>query len=92
MVSNVSESGGFKKGKKLLSGGCPIHLDGELPGEGAEKGVSINVVVVAKDSEHEKAIRLTKKIAEGGEGSVFETSAKGYVARLHLSATANWKQ
>lgn len=37
MVSNVSESGGFKKGKKLLSGGCPIHLDGELPGEGAEK-------------------------------------------------------
>lgn len=83
MVSNVSESGGFKKGKKLLSGGCPIHLDGELPGEGAEKGVSINVVVVAKDSEHEKAIRLTKKIAEGGEGSVFETSAKGYVAKIY---------
>lgn len=75
---------GFKKTGKLNKAGNPIRLKGELPGENAARGEAVNISVTAKDSKHEKTIQLTKKIAEGGEGAVFQTSIKGYVAKIYF--------
>lgn len=69
---------------QLRPTGTLIRITGEVPGENLDKGELANITVLAKDSKHEKAIKLTKKIAEGGEGAVFDTSIKGFVAKVYF--------
>lgn len=64
----------------------PIILKGSLPGEGTRKGQAISICVTADDGVHQKQVELTKKIGEGGEGSVFETNLganSDYVAKIY---------
>ena len=71
---------------QVISPGKQVILRGSLPGEGALKGQTVSVEVVADDGTHRRHIRLTKKIGEGGEGSVFETdlaTKSGYVAKIY---------
>ena len=79
----IPESQKFQKSIRLATRGAVLTLRGQLPGERASKGDFVNVEVIAKDSQHEKRIRLEKKLAEGGEGSVFTTSLSGYVAKVY---------
>lgn len=70
----------------VVSTGKQIVLRGSLPGEGVQKGQSVSIEVTADDGSHSKPIKLTKKIGEGGEGSVFETSlgkTSDYVAKIY---------
>ena len=60
-----------------------LTLKGGLPGERTEKGNCANVKVIAKDARHEREITLKKMLARGGEGTVFETNLKGYVAKIY---------
>ena len=74
------------KNTKVITGGKRIELQGSLPGERAAKGESISIPVIAYDGSHRKEIVLTKKIGEGGEGSVFETNVgqnSAYVAKIY---------
>lgn len=73
--------------KATIPKGKPIKLRGQLPGEGAVKGEAISIPVIADDGKHRGEIQLTKKIGEGGEGSVFETNRGGssdHVAKIYL--------
>ncbi len=66
--------------------GKQVILQGSLPGEGTLKGQTVSIKVVADDGTHRRHIRLTKKIGEGGEGSVFETdlaTKSSYVAKIY---------
>ena len=66
--------------------GKQVILQGSLPGEGTLKGQTVSIKVVADDGTHRRYIRLTKKIGEGGEGSVFETdlsTKSSYVAKIY---------
>lgn len=70
----------------VASTGRQIVLQGSLPGEGVQKGQAVSIEVMADDGSHSKPIKLTKKIGEGGEGSVFETSlgkTSDYVAKIY---------
>ena len=72
--------------ENVVSAGRQIALRGSLPGEGVQKGQAVSIDVTADDGSHSKSIRLTKKIGEGGEGSVFETSlgkTSDYVAKIY---------
>lgn len=73
----------FRASTSLAPIGSAIAIKGELPGEGISKGEYAQVAVTAKDSHNERRITLGKKLAEGGEGSVFETSLNGYVAKIY---------
>lgn len=79
----VPESEKFQKSTRLAMRGTTISLRGKLPGEGASKGDYVSTRVIAKDPQHKKQIMLEKKLAEGGEGSVFTTSLNGYVAKIY---------
>lgn len=72
---------------KVITGGKQVELQGSLPGERTTKGERLSIPVDAFDGKHRKEIILTKKIGEGGEGSVFETNlgqSSGYVAKIYL--------
>lgn len=73
----------FAKVTCLKSDSSAISLRGALPGEHASKNDIVNLKVTARDSKHSKQIMLKKKLAEGGEGSVFTTSLSGYVAKIY---------
>ncbi|WP_294440428.1 hypothetical protein [uncultured Slackia sp.] len=79
----VPEQEKFKKVTKLKNHGTLIHLTGPLPGSNIEKGSIANEKVTAKDSEHSRVIMLLDKMAEGGEGAVFRTNIRGYVAKIY---------
>lgn len=71
---------------QVISPGKQVVLQGSLPGEGTLKGQAVSIKVVADDGVHRRHIRLTKKIGEGGEGSVFETdlaTKSSYVAKVY---------
>ena len=71
---------------KIAPTGKQIILHGVLPGEGIKKGQSVSIFVTADDGIHRKQIKLIKKIGEGGEGSVFETSLgsnSDFVAKIY---------
>lgn len=74
----------FKPSMKARYSDQIIQLTGELPGEGSDKGASLSIPVIAKDSVHERRIHLTMKLAEGGEGAVYKTDIKGYVAKIYF--------
>lgn len=65
------------------SAGSIIQLKGSLPGEGSSKGDMVNATVKAQDPSHSRTIVLKKKLAEGGEGSVYTTSLGGFVAKVY---------
>lgn len=76
----------MSKNTEVITGGKRIELQGSLPGEHVAKGESISIPVIAYDGSHRKEIVLTKKIGEGGEGSVFETNVgqnSAYVAKIY---------
>jgi uncharacterized repeat protein (TIGR02543 family) len=79
----IAESDKFAKTSSLKRAGKEIPIKGSIPGERANRGDVVNLDVTAQDAQHKKAIRLIKKLAEGGEGSVFTTSVKGYVAKIY---------
>lgn len=63
-----------------------VSLKGSLPGEQARKGEPVSIAVTADDGMHRKQVELTKKIGEGGEGSVFETNVgadSDYVVKIY---------
>ena len=82
-MAGIPDSQKFQKSTRLAASGRAVTLHGALPGERAIKGDVVNIEVIAKDSQHERRIMLIKKLAEGGEGSVFTTSLKGYVAKIY---------
>lgn len=74
----------FKPSKRIQPAGSVLKLSGELPGEGSRKGVQLSIPVTATDGRRERDIRLTQKLAEGGEGTVYKTNVKGYVAKIYF--------
>lgn len=87
MANTVPESEKFKKSRRITAKSEPLRLTGTLPGERAAKGDVINERVTVKDSDpsHKpRQIELKKKLAEGGEGSVYTTSlGGGFVAKIY---------
>ena len=87
MANTVPESEKFKKSRRITAKSELLRLTGTLPGERAAKGDVINERVTVKDSDpsHKpRQIELKKKLAEGGEGSVYTTSlGGGFVAKIY---------
>ena len=72
----------FAKSSRLRAVGKRIAIKGTIPGDGAKVGEKTRIYVMARDGEHSRRICLTKKIGQGGEGSVFETDSEGFVAKI----------
>lgn len=81
----VSEVEKFAKATSLKPAGRTFSLQGEIPGEGVGKGDSVNLPVTLTEGSTQRQIRLTRKLAQGGEGSVFLTDVKGHVAKIYQS-------
>ncbi|WGT46679.1 hypothetical protein [Tessaracoccus lacteus] len=83
MSTTIPETQRFARVTQLAPVGRPLPLTGELPGEQAAKGERLGVRVSADDGAKRLQIQLTVKLAEGGEGSVFQTDVAGYVAKIY---------
>lgn len=83
MTHSVSESQRFARVTSLAPAGIQMHVKGELPGESANRGDRVSATLLADDGQVRKQISLSTKLAEGGEGAVFTTNVKGYVAKIY---------
>lgn len=86
MAPKIPDNERFQESKRIASKSEPLHLRGNLPGERTAKGEVISERVTVKDSNPAhppREIELKKKLAEGGEGSVFTTSLSGFVAKIY---------
>lgn len=82
MNASVPEVEKFAKVASPKPTGGTFDVRGEIPGEQAAKGDVVNVSVTLTDVSPQRSIRLTRKLAQGGEGSVFATDVKGCVAKI----------
>lgn len=83
MINPVSESQRFATVTSLAPAGTQIQVRGELAGEGSNRGDTVSATLIADDGQVRKQIALNTKLAEGGEGAVFSTNVKGYVAKVY---------
>lgn len=81
--TSIPETQRFASVSGPVRSGRLLTLVAELPGEGCAKGAQVVAQVVADDGEKRVQIKLTVKLAEGGEGSVFVTDVAGYVAKIY---------
>jgi len=81
--TTIPEAQRFAHVTRLAASGRLLTLAGELPGEGAAKGARVGTRVSADDGSNRVQVQLTVKLAEGGEGSVFQTDVAGYVAKIY---------
>lgn len=79
----IPEAQRFARVTRLAPPGRLLTLNGELPGERATRGARVGTRVLADDGNKRVQIQLTVKLAEGGEGSVFQTDVVGYVAKIY---------